>query len=68
MPTETALLFQYVQDRREVEPRLNAPSFASHRFGKTEVTLKDFDLVDDEFHGNNDDGGGGGDGGDDDEW
>ncbi|CAN0000803.1 unnamed protein product [Ectocarpus fasciculatus] len=64
---------RYVKDRREVEPRLNAPSFAAHGFGKTEVTLEDFDLVHDDFDGSNDDGGGGGDGGGDngdidDEW
>lgn len=56
-----------MQDRREVEPRLNTHGFAAHGFGKTEVTLKDFDLVDDELNGSNHDGGGGDDG-DDDKW
>ncbi|CAM9756151.1 unnamed protein product [Ectocarpus sp. 6 AP-2014] len=54
---------RYVQDRREVEPRLNVPCIAAHGFGKTEVTLKDFDLVDDELNGSNHDGGD-----DDDKW
>ncbi|CAN0336951.1 unnamed protein product [Pylaiella littoralis] len=38
------------RDRREVEPRINAPSFATH-VGRTEVTFEDFDLVDVSFSG-----------------
>lgn len=36
---------QDTRDRREVEPRLNAPYSADHG-GKTEITFEDFDLVD----------------------
>lgn len=36
---------QNLRDRREVEPRVNAPV---RRPEKTEITLEDFDLVDSE--------------------
>lgn len=36
-----------MRDRREVEPRRNAPSHAFPIIRKTEITFEDFDLVDD---------------------